>query len=368
MGDDELALLDRWCAGDGSAGNTLFGRHFATVYRFFEHTVDKDVDELVQETFLACLRDRDTVRRQRSFRTYLLATARHTLFAYFRASSAAIPSLPSSGRPRNFRDYLFATVRDKLFPYFRGRSRELARMQLRTLAESLSAGVEKQLERNEDQARLLHALRRLPLEQQILLKLYYWEGLDLDQLAEVLEIEPASTGHRLLLARQGLRKLLAEDSDPGDVSDDDLDAWAARELQPLARRPRPQDQGDRNGGNDMRIAPARSAREIRAVVETDWEDPGPILRVINSLARVAPATSRNIGLDDILRMSSTQSPHEALKIAEYLASERIGLLVARFELVGHDGRKPLPDSAVYAALRTGTLRDPQTGDDIDDWP
>jgi len=84
MAEDDLILLDRWRAGDSAAGNALFHRHFEAVYRFFERKTDGDMDDLVQETFLACLRSVDTFRRQSSFRTYLLAIARNTLFGYWR--------------------------------------------------------------------------------------------------------------------------------------------------------------------------------------------------------------------------------------------------------------------------------------------
>jgi len=55
MADDDLVMLDRWRAGDSAAGNALFHRHFEAVYRFFERKTDGDIDDLVQETFLACL-------------------------------------------------------------------------------------------------------------------------------------------------------------------------------------------------------------------------------------------------------------------------------------------------------------------------
>lgn len=84
MEEDDLALLDRWCAGDSTAGNELFRRYFEALYRFFEHKTDGEIDDLVQETFLACMRSRESFRRQSTFRTYLFAIARHTLFGYWR--------------------------------------------------------------------------------------------------------------------------------------------------------------------------------------------------------------------------------------------------------------------------------------------
>jgi RNA polymerase sigma-70 factor (ECF subfamily) len=201
MGDDELVLLDRWCAGDTSAGNTLFKLHFASVYRFFERKVEGDLDELVQETFLACLKSRDTFRRQSSFKTYLLAIARHVLFGYWRRRARQASTL-------DFDEISVASL-------------------------STSAG--SRIARREDRARLLHALRALPLDQQLLLELHYWEELERDRLAEVFDIEPATTRSRLFRARQALRELLAGGTGPPDLSDADLDAWA--------RGLRPQDDG-----------------------------------------------------------------------------------------------------------------------------
>jgi WD40 repeat protein len=113
---------------------------------------------------------------------------------------------------------------------------------------------------------------------------------------------------------------------------------------------------------------SRWARAIRGIVETDWGDPDPILRVVDGLIHVASEVPRQVGLEDVQRMSDVPDLYESLRIAEYLASERVGLLVAQFKLVGHDQLNDLPDEAVYGALRTGVLRDPQTGHVIDDWP
>ena len=61
----DLELLDRWCAGDKTAGGDLFARHFDVVYGFFARKVDHDAEELVQETFVACVKNRDKFRRRR---------------------------------------------------------------------------------------------------------------------------------------------------------------------------------------------------------------------------------------------------------------------------------------------------------------
>lgn len=191
--EDDFALLDRWSSGDSAAGNALFKKHFTAVYRFFEHKADGDIDELVQDTFLACVRGRSTFRRQSTFRTYLFAIARHSLYAYWRK------------RRKGAVDVDEVSI------------------------ASLSTSVGSRLARRQDRARLLTALRELPMEQQLLLELHYWEGLDGERIAEVFDVEPATTRSRLFRARAALRERLSAEGGAAPA-DADLDAWA-RELQ-----------------------------------------------------------------------------------------------------------------------------------------
>lgn len=187
----DLELLDRWCAGDAGAGNELLQRHFTSLYGFFQHKTDGEVDDLVQETLLQCVKGRETFQRQSTFRTYLFAIARHVLFHYWRKRAIARATL----------DFDEVSI------------------------ESLTTSAGTRLARREDHARLVAALSTLPLDQQILLELYYWEDLDRDQLAEVFEVEPATIGSRLFRARQALKAGLdAQGGGPG--SDAELETWA----------------------------------------------------------------------------------------------------------------------------------------------
>jgi RNA polymerase sigma factor (sigma-70 family) len=190
--DDDLTLLDRWCAGDTTAGNALFKRHFETVYRFFDLKVDGELDDLVQETFLACLKSRDAFRRQSSFRTYLLAIARHTLFGYWRRRAGNRATV----------DFDELSI------------------------ESLSTSAGSRLARNQDHAALFAALRALPLDQQLLLEMFYWEELDRDQLAEVFDVETPTIGSRLFRARQALQQALASTTGKDAPLPPNLDALA----------------------------------------------------------------------------------------------------------------------------------------------
>src|SRR5215470_16877365 len=80
----DLELLERWRAGDAGAGQALFTRYFDRMYRFFASRSDRDIDDLVQRTFLACVRARDEFRGDASFRSFLFTIARYELYAHYR--------------------------------------------------------------------------------------------------------------------------------------------------------------------------------------------------------------------------------------------------------------------------------------------
>jgi RNA polymerase sigma factor (sigma-70 family) len=171
--ESDLTLLERWCCGDLRAGETLFTRHFADVYRFFEHKVGSEADDLAQRTFMGCVHARDRFRGQSSFRTYLFAIARNELYTFFRR-------LPK----REHVDFEVTSIADlrTSIPGMLGRARD---------AEQLRA-----------------ALAELPAEQQLLLELHYWHELDAAGLAEVFEVPAGTIRVRLLRARTALRDRL----------------------------------------------------------------------------------------------------------------------------------------------------------------
>jgi RNA polymerase sigma-70 factor (ECF subfamily) len=77
---------------------------------------------------------------------------------------------------------------------------------------------------------LLEALRSIPLDYQIALELYLWEGLTGPQLADVLGISEPGVRSRLARAKEALRKRVGElETSPGELSSTlaDLEGWAA---------------------------------------------------------------------------------------------------------------------------------------------
>ena len=77
---------------------------------------------------------------------------------------------------------------------------------------------------------MLEALRRIPLDAQVLLELTYWEQMTSKELGEVLGVPETTVRSRLGRARTLLQVelgKLASDAPLGTTSDD-IDAWVRR--------------------------------------------------------------------------------------------------------------------------------------------
>ncbi|MBX7078274.1 MAG: RNA polymerase sigma factor [Nannocystaceae bacterium] len=193
----DFELLDAWALGDKRAAKELIDRHFDAVYRFLANKLrGGGVEDVVQDTFLACVQGRDKFRREASFRTFVFATARNVLLYHFRKQRRA-------GEPFD--------------------PEQLS-------AVDLAPGPSSVVVHKDEQRLLLEALRALPLEYQIALELYHWEGLSGPELATVLEITEAALRSRLHRAKVALRKQLEIIASSGVVLEStlaDLDQWAA---------------------------------------------------------------------------------------------------------------------------------------------
>ena len=192
---DDFTLLDRWRAGDNAAGQLLFQRYFDSISRFFETKCELEADELVQATFFACLRSKDQFRKEASFRTYLFTIARHELYRTLRERQRR-------GEQVDFEQSSIA--------------------QLVTTPGTL-------MDRSKEKARLLAALRDLPVAQQTLLELHYWEDMGIAELAEVFEAEAATIRQRLHRARVALKDAMQGQAPANALESlETLDTWAKR--------------------------------------------------------------------------------------------------------------------------------------------
>ena len=188
----EVELLQAWVDGERAAGDALFERHFDAIRRFFLNKVQSGVDDLIQRTFLGLLEARDRAHEVENLRAFLFGIARHVLIDHYRAAR------------RDF-DELQTSVFD--------------------INPSPSVIVAE----HEQGQQLLEALRRIPLDLQVVLELHYWEGMGVREIAQVLEIAEGTTKSRL---RRG-RELLLERIDKRvrrkieQEGPETLDAWAA---------------------------------------------------------------------------------------------------------------------------------------------
>jgi RNA polymerase sigma-70 factor (ECF subfamily) len=191
-GDDE-ALLTSWRAGDDAAGEVLFERHFAAVARFFRNKVGEQTGDLVQQTFLGCLEGRTRIQGDAGFRSYLFGVARNVLRRHIEGRVRAPVDLDA------------------------------------VVAADLGPSITTHLRVRDEERLLLEALRRLPLDQQIALELFYWEHLSGPELAATLGEPEGTVRSRLRRARQQLEAELARLADSDEVlgaTTTDLDRWA----------------------------------------------------------------------------------------------------------------------------------------------
>jgi RNA polymerase sigma-70 factor (ECF subfamily) len=179
----------QWRAGDSRAGGELLERHFESLHRFFWSKANLHVEDLVQQTFMACVASRDGFRGESSFRGYLFALARRTLADHYRK-------------------------------HYRTRTFDFTTTSVIALQQSPTG----RLAQQEDDQLLALAMQSIPVDQQIALELTYWEGLSVPEIAEVLAVPENTIYSHLRRAKMQLRKALDGLSDDPSRRDEALGA------------------------------------------------------------------------------------------------------------------------------------------------
>lgn len=191
------ALLQAWCSGDPSAGETLFERHYESIARFFRNKVGHDTaPDLIQRTFLALIESRSRFRGESSFRTFIFAVAHNVLGRHYRSKRRGGAHL----------DFATVSVSD--------------------LGPSPTAI----LARRDEERALLAALRRIPLEHQEILELYFWERMKAREIAEILSLPEGTIRTRIRRAKQLLEdamKAIGTSLEIIESTISGLDRWAA---------------------------------------------------------------------------------------------------------------------------------------------
>lgn len=193
---DDFELLRAWQAGDRRAGSELVQRNFQVLFRFFRNKIDDNPTDLIQQTLTTCVEVRDRVPGGASFRAYALGIARN-----------------------------------KLLHHLRRAQRQANAMRLQANAPvSVGDSPSQILAARQEQRLLLAALRKLPLDAQIAIELFYWEGLKIDEIAAVLEVAPGTVKSRLSRAKEQLREHIAKLASTEDLrrsTMDELAHWVA---------------------------------------------------------------------------------------------------------------------------------------------
>ncbi len=178
MEDGDYELLRAWQAGDDQAGERLFRRHYKLILRFFHNKAGASAHDLVQRTFLGCLEARQRIRPDASFRAFIFGVARNVLFDHYRLA-------------RRDHDHLdFGSVS----------------------AEDLRPSPASMIAHAREAELLLRALRQIPLEAQVILEMYYWEGMRAHEIGEALEMPEPTVRTKIRRARLRLEEMIQASS------------------------------------------------------------------------------------------------------------------------------------------------------------
>ena len=199
----EAELLEAWRAGDRAAGQALFSRYFEPIRCFFVNKISEPPSDLVQETFMACVKGRDRIHEDGGFRAYVFGVAYGVFRVYLRNKYRA--------------EFDVGTVS----------------------VQDLAPGASTLMLQSEQTRLLAQALRTLPVELQVAMELRYWEDMNSAEIAQVLGISASTVRYHL---RQGRVKLaeairrLAENPRVLQSTLGDIDGWA-RQIRTILQQP-----------------------------------------------------------------------------------------------------------------------------------
>ena len=180
LGDAQL--LESWRSGDRSCGERLMRRHYTVVLRYFELNATWAAEDLAQRTFMVLIENPERLRDPASFRPYLLGIARRQLVMHKRkmARSRELGSFDDTAQPA-------------------------PQTRMSTL-----------MVRTQEQVILLRALAALPSAPQLLLVLYYWQGIATPALSQHFGVNPITIRTRMTRARDRLRSAFTRMSGRGE--------------------------------------------------------------------------------------------------------------------------------------------------------
>ncbi len=192
----DAELFEAWRDGDEQAGAALFRRHYDTLARFFTNKVAPEFrSELIQRTMLACVENRERYVARARFSTYLIGIALRQLYKHY-------------DRQRRGRiDYGTVSV------------------------AALDPSPSQRAAQQDEYHVLLMALRRLPVDHQVVLELVYWEEFTAALVAEALDVPVGTAKTRIRRGKELLRQeieVVAQSPALMQSTVDNLEAWAKK--------------------------------------------------------------------------------------------------------------------------------------------
>jgi RNA polymerase sigma-70 factor (ECF subfamily) len=171
---DEI-LVERIAAGNKLAMQALFARHRTSVYRWLLRLVSNETlaDDLLSEVFLDVWRQAGRFECRSSVSTWLMSIARHKALSARRRRTEA-----------QFCEKIGATVADP--------------------ADDPEVALQ---EKDRDEL-LRRALTRLSPERRQVIDLVYYHEKSVDEVAQILDVPPATVKTRMFYARKKLAELV----------------------------------------------------------------------------------------------------------------------------------------------------------------
>ncbi len=172
--DPDLALARRLAAGDEAALRELYAAYGQRLYAYALRLTDDpaQADDVVQDALVAVWKSAHAFRGEGRLLAWLLGIVHHTALKALRRRSAPITEHMEE-----------------------------------TLAAA-SPSPEQQAERQDQSARLRAALRSLSPEHRAVLELVFYQGLSLEEAAQVCRVPLGTVKSRLSYARNHLRGVL----------------------------------------------------------------------------------------------------------------------------------------------------------------
>jgi len=178
-------LMCRYRDGDVRAFQELYQRHHIGLYRFIAWRSPRQdwAEEIVQDSWINLHKARERYQPEASFRTYLYQIARNRLFDLLRQQPVSL----ATEMVDEEQDWLASLVDD-----------------------DANGDPEHNLQKKQQNKALHAALRRLPNEQKEALVLQQFNGLQLEEIAELTSVPVETVKSRLRYAMQKLRHTMQE--------------------------------------------------------------------------------------------------------------------------------------------------------------